>query len=97
MDVEVELLGQLRSLAGKQKATVRLNSQVEPTISTVIRLLSDQFGPEFEVNVADLKGEKPRLKTLVLKNNVEVGSLEKLKTKVEDGDRLVIIPITHGG
>ena len=76
---------------------MRLNLQVEPTISTVIRLLSDQFGPEFEVNVADLKGEKPRLKTLVLKNNVEVGSLEKLKTKVEDGDKLVIIPITHGG
>jgi len=97
LDVEVELLGQLRSLAGKQKTTVRLKLQSEPTVLTVIRLLSDQFGSEFEVNVADLKAEKPQLKALILKNNVEVGSLERLKTKVKEGDKLVIIPITHKG
>ncbi|MBS7638775.1 hypothetical protein KEJ49_07870, partial [Candidatus Bathyarchaeota archaeon] len=33
----------------------------------------------------------------ILINGVEVNNLEGLKTQVEDGDMLVIIPVTHGG
>jgi molybdopterin converting factor small subunit len=97
LDVEIELLGQLKSLAGKQRISVKLDSEIKPTLSTVIRNLSDQLGSEFEENVADLNSDKPRLKALVLKNNIEVSALERLETKIKEGDRLVIIPITHGG
>lgn len=35
--------------------------------------------------------------TLVLLNGVEVRNLEGIKTRVEDGDTLILIPVTHGG
>lgn len=61
-------------------------------VAQVIHSLSELHGGEALIDPKNLLEE-----ALILINGVEINNLEGLKTQVEDGDMLVIIPVTHGG
>jgi molybdopterin converting factor small subunit len=50
------------------------------------------------LNRLNLKGAKiTRANTLILLNGVEVSALKGEETEVNDGDSIILIPISHGG
>ncbi len=93
--VAVKFIGGLKSLTGVN--AVELPSPSVGDVAAVIRVLVEKFGPEFEDEVMDQETGDPRGRVLILKNGREIGVLEGLRTRVEDGDTLVIIPVVHGG
>ncbi len=98
MEVEVELLGFLRNLAkGEEKVKIRLPDEGKPNVLTVIRVLGEKFGGEFERNVVSFNPLGTHKAALILKNGVEVGALQGLETPVSHGDKLTLIPVSHGG
>ena len=99
MEIEVELLGFLRSLAGgREKVRVKISKEFEsPKILTVIRMLGELFGSEFERSVVSSSPLGSHKAALILKNGVEVSVLGGLETPVSHKDKLTLIPVSHGG
>jgi molybdopterin converting factor small subunit len=98
LEVEVELLGFLRSLAGgTEKVKVTVLEKSKPKILTIIRILGERFGCEFERSVVGSNPLGNHKAALILKNGVEIGVLKGLETPVSNGDKLTLIPVSHGG
>ena len=88
MEVEVELIGYLARLAGNQRK-IRLEIGGEkPTILDLVKALGGRLGFELERNLAQI---------LILLNGVEINGFMGLRTPLAEGDRLVFIPVSHGG
>ncbi len=97
MSVEVKFIGPLINLTNCQSVDVQLNHLPQPTILSVIQHLSKKFGKSFEDRILDYDTDKPRLRVLILKNDVEIHALKGLETPLNPGDKIVIIPVSHGG
>lgn len=93
--IEVKLLGVLQKLAGKDKFSMELDRSM--IVEDVISKLTDSLPLEFKKALIDPELNDPRPNVLVLLNNREIGVLDGLKTRVGDSDRLVLIPVSHGG
>ena len=93
--VKVRLLGVLRGLSGKDWVPVK--SEGPPTVRKVIQNLTGAFSPEFKQILIDPELEDPRPNALILVNGREIGVLQGLETEVNDGDEIVLVPVSHGG
>ncbi|MDH5449007.1 MAG: MoaD/ThiS family protein [Candidatus Bathyarchaeota archaeon] len=93
--IKVNLVGVLRELAGKSTVSLKIDSSA--IVKDVISELTNSFSSEFKQALIDSELDDPRPNVLVLLNNKEIGVLDGLKTRVRDGDKLVLIPVSHGG
>ncbi len=92
---EIELLGILRELTDTEKLTLKL--QELATVGDAILELTNRFPPEFKRAIIDPELNDPRPNVLILLNKAEISALSGLKTKIQNGDKMVIIPVSHGG
>lgn len=84
--MKVVLVGHLKRLFGKESIVLEENvGDVRSLIRYLNRLKLD------ENVVVD------RSNTLILVNGVEIFALNGLDTKVNEGDIITLIPVTHGG
>ncbi len=89
--VKVRMMGTLsRRLSGGE---VELSLEPPVEVGQAIRVLFERLGG----GEALLDPESLSAEALILINGVEIANLEGLKTPVEDGDLLIILPVTHGG
>ena len=93
--IEVELLGALRKIVGRDLFLLEFNDSA--TVRDIIAELANLLSPKFKQVLVDPELNDPRPNVIILLNRVEIGVLEGLDTKVENGDKLVLIPVTHGG
>ena len=93
--IEVELLGTLRKIVGRDLFLLEFNDSA--TVRDIIAELANLLSPKFKQVLVDPELNDPRPNVIILLNRVEIGVLEGLDTKVENGDKLVLIPVTHGG
>jgi len=92
--VTVELIGTLRHHAGKEKLQVPISGASD--VISFIRELEEKYGIPKGVLTED--GEKGLRKSLlVLVNGLEIGVLDGFETLLTSGDRLILIPVSHGG
>ena len=66
-------------------------------VGDVIAKLADTLPLAFRRAVFDPELGDPRPNVIVLLNKKEIGVLDGLDTKVCDGDKLVLVPVSHGG
>ena len=92
---KVELVGILRELAGKKSVSLRFDRLA--TVDDVITELTNRFQPKFKQAMIDPELNDPRPNALILLNKTEISALNGLDTKIRDGDKLVLIPVSHGG
>lgn len=94
MTVEVTLLGVFKEAFGNGHVSLTL----EPLrrLSDIITRLTG-YSHELECVMIDPELRDPRPNAVILVNGKEIGVLEGLETKVKDGDKIVFIPVTHGG
>ncbi|MEM2102726.1 MAG: ubiquitin-like small modifier protein 1 [Candidatus Bathyarchaeia archaeon] len=94
MKVTVKLFTTLRELAGKGEVTVETNNKL--TVATRLRKLEERYGEEFKEYVYDESGNvKGFLQFLI--NGKSIETFEGLKTKLNDGDTVAILPPVGGG
>lgn len=92
--VNVHLLGVFRGLLGKSRVTLELE---QPTVRKVIQKLAESLPVEAKKLLIDPELNDPRPNALVLVNGKEICVLKGLKTTVNEGDEITLIPISHGG
>jgi len=92
--VTVELVGTLRHHAGKGKLLVAVMDCV--SVISLIRELEEKHGiPKGLLLEEDREGIRRNL--LVLVNGREISVLEGVATRLTAGDRLTLLPVSHGG
>jgi len=93
--VKVRLLGVLRGFSWKD--WVPVESEESTSVRKVIQKLTEAFSPEFKRVLMDPDLEDPRPNALILVNGKEISVLQGLETEVNDGDEIVLVPVSHGG
>ena len=93
--VEVKFLGVFRQFSGRKRISVKLEKLA--TVGKAIEKLTEAFSSEFRRMLVDPELEDPRPNALVLVNGKEISVLQGLKTEVEDGDEIILVPVSHGG
>jgi molybdopterin converting factor small subunit len=92
--VTVELIGTLRHHTGKRKLQVPIAGALD--VVSFILELEEKYG--IPKGVLTEEGEKKLRKSLlVLVNGLEIGVLDGFETLLTSGDRLTLIPVSHGG
>jgi molybdopterin converting factor small subunit len=66
-------------------------------VRDLITKLTDMLPPDFKRSLVDPELNDPRPNVIILLNKKEISVLDGLDTEVSDGDRLVLIPVSHGG
>ena len=95
INVGVKFLGVFRQFSGRNRIPVKLEKPA--TIGKAIEKLVEAFSSEFKRTLVDPELEDPRPNALILVNGKEIGVLQGLETEVEDGDEIVLVPVSHGG
>lgn len=93
--ITVNFVGALREITGKNAVSLKIGGSA--IVKDAISELSNYFPSEFRQAVTDPELADPRPNVLILVNKKEIGVLDGLRTRVENGDELVLIPISHGG
>lgn len=93
--IGIEFLGVLAGLA--ERSTVSLELQSPIAVGDVISELVNRFSQEFKRALIDPELNDPRPNVLIILNRKEISALNGLETAVKDGDKLVLLPVSHGG
>jgi molybdopterin synthase sulfur carrier subunit len=95
ISVNIKLIGVFRELSKKNQFPLKLE---EPAVvKKVIHRLTETFSPKFKQALIDPDLNDPRPNTLILVNGKEINVLDGLETKLNKGDEVVIVPVSHGG
>lgn len=92
--VEVTLLGVFKEAFGSEHTSLT----VEPSrrLREIITRLTES-SHALERVMIDPELHDPQPNAVMLVNGKEAGVLEGLETEVKEGDRIVLIPVAHGG
>ena len=92
----VKLIGVLASAAGKRE--LELQSPSRTTVSEIITLLLQNVSNnQFRDFLVDAATQDPRPNVIILLNEQDMNIFHGLKTILEPGTIVTIIPVAHGG
>jgi molybdopterin converting factor small subunit len=94
--VPVKLIGVLGSAAGNREIALpaRTVPTVQELISALLKTVDNKF---FRELLVDAGTEDPRPNVIILLNDQDCNIFDGLKTQIEPGMRVTIIPVAHGG
>ncbi|MEM0357127.1 MAG: MoaD/ThiS family protein [Candidatus Bathyarchaeia archaeon] len=92
--ITVRFVGSLRNAIGKSKVT--FNIEEAKTLKELVEAIVKKF-PEAKRLLIDPELGDPRPNTLIIVNDREVSVLGGLETILQDGDKVVFVPVSHGG
>ena len=94
--VPVKLIGVLGSAAGNREIELPAPNAitVQELISTLLKTVGKKF---FKELLVDTGTEDPRPNVIILLNDQDCNIFHGLKTQIEPGTRVTIIPVAHGG
>ncbi len=94
--VQVKLIGVLGSAAGNREIMLPVSTilTVQELISALLKTVGNKFFRELLVDVGT---EDPRPNVIILLNDQDCNIFDGLRTQIEPGTRVTIIPVAHGG
>ena len=94
--IPVKLIGVLGSAAGNREIMLPVPNSVtvQELISALLKMVGNKF---FRELLVDAGTEDPRPNVIILLNDQDCNIFEGLKTEIEPGTRVTIIPVAHGG
>jgi molybdopterin converting factor small subunit len=94
--VPVKLIGVLGSAAGNREILLPApsNLTVQELISELLNKVGSKF---FRELLVDAGTEDPRPNVIILLNDQDCNIFDGLKTQIEPGTKVTIIPVAHGG
>jgi molybdopterin converting factor small subunit len=94
--VPVKLIGVLGSAAGNREIVLpaRTVLTVQELVSALLNAVGNKF---FRELLVDAGTEDPRSNVIILLNEQDCNIFDGLKTRIEPGTRVTIIPVAHGG
>jgi len=95
MKIKVKYLGPVALMVKKREEELEISSRA--SIHELLRKLSSLYGKEFESEVLQDDGENIRNGMAITVNGKLIGQLEGLRTLLEIGDSIALLPLFLGG
>lgn len=95
MKVKVKYFAILREITNKREEELEVEEGT--TVKDLLDILAEKYGGRFRNYVFDEKTGSVNSQLLFLVDGVNVASLNKLETKLTDGNSFVILPPVGGG
>ena len=92
--VRVKLLGVFKKAFGNGEVFIKI--ETKKRIKDIIWILADSSYDLGHILI-DPETNSPKPNSVILLNDKEIGVLKGLETEIQDGDKIVLIPIIHGG
>ena len=94
--VPVKLIGVLGSAAGNREIVLPAPNAlaVQELISMLLKTVGNKF---FRDLLVDAGTQDPRPNVIILLNDQDCNIFDGLKTQIEPGTKVTIIPVAHGG
>ena len=94
--VPVKLIGVLGSAAGNREIMLPAPNAlaVQELISMLLKTVGNTF---FRDLLVDAGTEHPRPNVIILLNDQDCNIFDGLRTQIEPGTKVTIIPVAHGG
>ena len=94
--LQIRFLAALKSVVGKDQINLTIKSS-SFTLEDLIVKLTSEIGNEFNDLIINKKTKEINPDILIFINNIEVQTLQKLKTPLSDGDQITFLSSIHGG
>ena len=95
ISVTARMMGPLKEASGSEEQELTLNQDAK--VSDAIHRILEAHEGALDGPLLDPYTRSPATNTLILLNGVEVGNLLGLETPLKDGDKLVLLSVTHDG
>jgi molybdopterin converting factor small subunit len=95
MRVQVKLIGVLAGLAEKKDLSIELEGDTD--VNDLVKRLAETFKDKFSRRLIDPELGDPRVNSIILVNGRDTGVLDGIQTKLNDGDLVTILSVSHGG
>jgi molybdopterin converting factor small subunit len=94
--IPLKLIGVLGSAAGNREIILPASNSltVQELISALLKTVGNKF---FRELLVDAGTEDPRSNVIILLNDQDCNIFDGLKTKIQPGTKVTIIPVAHGG
>ncbi len=94
MAITIKFLGTLRHISGAPEIALNINGviSIKELMEEIVREL-----PALKQSLIYQQLEDLRSNMLILVNGREIGVLNGLETRFEDGVEIVFVPVVHGG
>jgi MoaD family protein len=93
----VRFFAALRELVGKKEESFTFPDGEEVTVENLLKRLAELYGKDFVEYVYDRKTGEIQSYLTLLVNGRSITTLDRLKTKLTNGDVLAILPPVGGG
>lgn len=95
MKVILKFVSPLHELSGKKEDYIELSKDM--TIKDLISIMNNRYDKKFIEYIFDEKTGNFKSHIVVMKNGVNIKSLNDIETKLEDGDIIHFFPPVCGG
>ena len=96
MKVTVDYLGSIKQTLGlKQAEQIVLKN--DASVRDLLFLLAEKYGEPFQKAVYEPKGLDLKPHHILSINGLLLNQLNGIKTKLNDGDRIILMPVVSGG
>jgi len=97
VEVKVRFFTNLREIVNKREETLTFSEGEKVTVNLVLKTLSQKYGTPFTEYVYNGKTGQPKNFLQFLVNGTSTSTLNRLETKLKEGDMLAILPPVGGG
>ncbi|MEM2994661.1 MAG: MoaD/ThiS family protein [Candidatus Bathyarchaeia archaeon] len=96
MKVKVEYLGHVRNLIGSERIE-EVEIGDEASVADLLAVLSKRYGEPFKKAIYQSGSADVKPNYIITVNGYLLNQLNGVKTKLKNGDRIVLLPIVSGG
>jgi len=96
LKVKVEYLGHIRNIIGSEREE-EVEIEESSSIADLLMILSKKYGKPFQKSVYETNTTDVKSNFIVTINGYLLNQLNGVKTKLQHGDNIVLMPIVSGG
>jgi MoaD family protein len=96
LQVKVEYLGHIRHMLGSEREE-EVEIEDDALVADLLKLLSDRYGDPFKKAVYEPSSKDVKANFMATVNGYLLNQLNGLKTRLRQGDHIVLMPVISGG
>ena len=96
MQVKVEYLGHIRRMLGSEREE-EVEIEDDALVVDLLKALSDKYGESFKRTVYEPSTKNVKADFMATVNGYLLNQLNGLKTKLRQGDHIILMPVISGG
>jgi len=96
LKVRLEYLGHIKNVTGNRREE-EVEISDDSTITELLTVLSEKYGDAFKKAVYERGSLDVKSNFLATVNGYLLNQLDGVKTKLKEGDRVILMPVVSGG